>query len=379
MANGKVRVATVFGTRPEAIKMCPVIHELRRRPEQFECLVCVTSQHQEMLRQVLEVFEVTPDIDLDLMKPNQTLFDITSGVLLGMKTAYERLRPDVALVHGDTTTTLGAALAGFYLGIPVGHVEAGLRTNDKRQPFPEEVNRRVTDTLCDLHFAPTAKNQQALLAEGAPAENIVVTGNTVIDALLSVVPKARALGLEIPGLEEVDWSLRTILVTCHRRESFGQQLEQIGTALRSIVEQFPDVNVIYPIHRNPNVLGPMTAMLGGTPRIHLCEPLSYLPFVSLMEKSHVVLTDSGGIQEEAPSLGKPVVVMRNKTEREEAVETGAVVLAGTSTARIVEEVGRLLVDRVAYQRMADAKNPYGDGKASARIADTLWQRFGAKT
>ncbi len=377
VANGKVRVATVFGTRPEAIKMCPVIHELQRRPGQFECLVCVTSQHQEMLRQVLEVFEVTPDIDLELMKPNQTLFDITSGVLLGMKTAYERLRPDVALVHGDTTTTLGAALAGFYLGIPVGHVEAGLRTNDKQQPFPEEVNRRLTDTLCDLHFAPTMKNQQALLAEGAPAENIVVTGNTVTDALLSVVPKARALGPEIPGLKEIDWRLRTILVTCHRRESFGQQLEQIGMALTSIVEQFPDVNVVYPIHRNPNVLGPMTAMLGGKPRIHLCEPMSYLPFVSLMDRSFMVLTDSGGIQEEAPSLDKPVVVMRNKTEREEAVETGAVVLAGTSTAGIVKEVRRLLVDRAAYQRMAEAKNPYGDGKASARIADALWQRFGA--
>ena len=329
-----------------------------------------------MLRQVLDVFDVRPDFDLDVMKHNQTLFDITASVLIGMKGVYETCLPDIALVHGDTTTAMSASLAGFYCGVPVGHVEAGLRTNDKRQPFPEEVNRRLADAVCDLHFAPTDTNRRALLAEGISEGGIIVTGNTVVDALLSVVDRTRETPPELPGLEDVDWSLRTILVTCHRRESFGRQLEQICEALTTIVTEFPDVNIVYPIHKNPNVLGPMTAMLGSKSRVHLCEPLSYLPFVSVMDRCTMVLTDSGGVQEEAPSLDKPVVVMRNKTERGEAVETGAVILAGTDTDRIVGEVRRLLVDSAAYQRMASAANPYGDGKASRRIADALWRVYG---
>jgi len=375
MSTGTIRVMTIFGTRPEAIKMAPVIKELERRPARFESVVCVSSQHKEMLRQVLDVFEIEPDHDLDLMKPNQDLFDITQGVLGGIKPVLERVRPDVALVHGDTTTTFAAALACFYLGIPVGHVEAGLRTRDKRQPFPEEINRRLADTICDLHFAPTRVNEQNLLGDGIAPDGIVVTGNTVVDALLSAIPKARALAPAIEGLEGVDWRLKTILVTCHRRESFGAQLEGIFRALRTVVEDLPQVNVIYPVHRNPNVLEPATRLLGGVERIHLIEPQEYLPFVWLMDRAHVLLTDSGGIQEEAPSLDKPVLVLRNKTERGEAVETGAVVLAGTDGDRVVAEVKRLFEQPGVYERMARAENPYGDGRAAERIVDAIARRF----
>lgn len=374
-SNNTIRVLSIFGTRPEAIKMAPVVKELEARPDRFESLVCITSQHREMLQQVLDVFEIAPDHDLDLMKPNQDLFDITTGVLDGIKGVLAECQPQVALVHGDTTTTFAASLSCFYLGIPVGHVEAGLRTRDKRQPFPEEINRRLADAICELHFAPTEVNERNLLNDGIPADGIVITGNTVIDALLSVLPKARALEPTITGLEEIDWGLNTVLVTCHRRESFGDQLEEICDALRTIVGELPQVNLVYPVHRNPNVLGPVTRMLGDVERIYLTEPLDYLPFVWLMDRAKIVLTDSGGIQEEAPSLDKPVLVMRNKTERAEAVETGAVVLTGTSKERIIEEVVRLATDEEAYERMARATNPYGDGKASVRIADALAGRF----
>jgi UDP-N-acetylglucosamine 2-epimerase (non-hydrolysing) len=372
----RIKAMTIFGTRPEAIKMAPVVKELERRSEQFESIVCVSSQHKEMLQQVLDVFEIKPDHDLDLMKPNQDLFDITGGVLSGIKPVLEQVRPDVALVHGDTTTTFAASLACFYLGIPVGHVEAGLRTRDKRQPFPEEINRRLADAVCDLHWAPTKLNEGNLLGDGVPPDGITITGNTVVDALLSAIPKARALDPKIAGLEEVDWSLKTILVTCHRRESFGEQLVGIFRALRTIVEDLPQVNMIYPVHRNPNVLGPATELLGGVDRIYLTEPLEYLPFVWLMDRAHLVLTDSGGIQEEAPSLNKPVLVMRNKTERGEAVETGAVLLAGTGGERIVQEVKRIYNEPGVYDKMAGAENPYGDGKASERIVDAILRHFG---
>jgi UDP-N-acetylglucosamine 2-epimerase (non-hydrolysing) len=371
MTKKKIRVLSIFGTRPEAIKMAPVVLELASRSDQFDSQVCITSQHKEMLQQVLDVFEIEPTYDLDLMKPNQDLFDITEGILSGIKGILNQAQPDMALVHGDTTTTFAAALACFYCGIPVGHVEAGLRTRDKRQPFPEEINRRLADVICDLHFAPTKVNQKNLLGDGAPPEGIVITGNTVVDALLGILPKARSLEPSITGLSEIDWNLRTILVTCHRRESFGEQIEGICRALKMIVTDLPDVNLVYPVHKNPNVLGPVTKILGDVDRIYLTEPLDYLPFIWLMERCHIVLTDSGGIQEEAPSLDKPVLVMRNKTERAEAVETGAVVLAGTSGERIVEEVKRLFSDPEAYDRMARAKNPYGDGKASQRIADAI--------
>lgn len=376
MSAERVRVLSIFGTRPEAIKMAPVVKALDRRPEAFESVVCVTTQHREMLRQVLSVFEIQPHHDLDLMKPNQDLFDTTVGVLEGMKGVLRQVRPHVALVHGDTTTTFAASLACFYLGVPVGHVEAGLRTQDKRQPFPEEINRRLADAVCDVHYAPTADNARALLAEGTPEGGVVVTGNTVIDALLSVVPKVRAARPEIAGLDAVDWSKKTILVTCHRRESFGEQIEGIFQALKTIAERLPEVNVVYPVHRNPNVLGPATRILSGQPRVHLIEPVEYLPFVWLMDRAHLVLTDSGGIQEEAPSLDKPVLVMRNKTERGEAVATGAVRLVGTAPGPIVEAVERLVRDPADYERMARAENPYGDGKASERIADDLARRFG---
>jgi len=374
----RVRVLTVFGTRPEAIKMAPVVRGLAARPQSFESLVCVTTQHREMLRQVLEVFEIKPDYDLDTMTPNQDLFDITSRVLVGMRKVLDEAKPDVALVHGDTTTTFAAALACFYRQIPVGHVEAGLRTKYKRQPFPEEINRRLGDQICDIHYAPTNVNRDALLAEGLPAGGIVITGNTVIDALLSILPKAREASPKIAGLENIDWKLRPILVTCHRRESFGQQLEGIIGAFRTIIEKHPDVCIIYPVHRNPNVLGPVTRLLSGVPRVHLIEPVEYLPFVWLMDRAHIILTDSGGIQEEAPSLDKPVLVMRNKTERGEALATGAVRLVGTLPEPIIAEVSKLLTDPADYKKMATASNPYGDGRAAERIADDLIKRFGSE-
>ena len=371
----KPKVVTIFGTRPEAIKMAPVVLELAKRADEFDSQVCLTSQHDEMLKQVMDVFELKADHDLKIMKPNQDLFDVTIGVLDGIKKVITEVKPDLALVHGDTTTTFAASLACFYCNIPVGHVEAGLRTGDKRQPFPEEINRRLADAVCDVHYAPTETNRDALLAEGTPAGGIVITGNTVIDALLGIVPKAREVAPTIGGLENVDWNLNTILVTCHRRESFGDQMRGICEALKTIAERLPDANLIFPVHYNPNVRRPVNDVLGDVDRVYLIDPLEYLPFVYLMDRCHLVLTDSGGIQEEAPALDKPVLVMRNKTERMEVVDSGAALLVGTEGDKIVEQVISLYNDKETYAKMAAAKNPYGDGTASQKIADDILRRY----
>jgi UDP-N-acetylglucosamine 2-epimerase (non-hydrolysing) len=378
----------VFGTRPEAIKMAPVIRELRRRPDLFQTRVCVTAQHRQMLDQVLELFGIRADYDLDLMRPGQDLYDVTAGVLLGMRSVLAEAEPDLVLVHGDTTTTMAASLAAFYARIPVGHVEAGLRTGNKQAPFPEEINRRIAGCLCDLHFAPTPKSRDNLLAEGVPAHTIHVTGNTVIDALFMARDKIRSenLGSQIeqklvtcyPQLEKAFTPSpltlhpsRIILVTGHRRENFGEGFESICHALKEIAQTNRDVEIVYPVHLNPNVQEPVNRILAGCQNIHLIEPQEYLPFIWLMDRSYLIITDSGGVQEEAPSLGKPVLVMRQTTERPEAVEAGTVRLVGTDRAKIVAAARELLDDRDAYESMSRAHNPYGDGKAAERIAEFL--------
>ncbi|GGD36026.1 non-hydrolyzing UDP-N-acetylglucosamine 2-epimerase [Sinisalibacter lacisalsi] len=370
----KMRVLIVFGTRPEAIKMAPVVTGLAADPR-FDDQVCVTAQHREMLDQVTGLFGITPDYDLDVMRPGQDLYGLTSDILLGLREVLARSRPDFVLVHGDTATTLAATLAAFYARIPVGHVEAGLRTGNIHSPWPEEGNRRVAGSLAALHFAPTASSRASLLRENIPEERITVTGNTVIDALFKVLDLIRSdpateralagqFGFLAPGR-------RVVLVTGHRRESFGGGFERICQALRQIAERRPDVDIVYPMHLNPNVREPVQRILGGAGNIHLIEPLDYLPFVWLMNRSHIIITDSGGIQEEAPALGKPVLLMRDTTERPEAVEVGTVRLVGTDTALIVNEALRLLSDRAAYDEMSCAHNPYGDGRATQRILDTL--------
>nr|WP_188527947.1 UDP-N-acetylglucosamine 2-epimerase (non-hydrolyzing) [Sinisalibacter lacisalsi] len=369
-----MRVLIVFGTRPEAIKMAPVVTGLAADPR-FDDQVCVTAQHREMLDQVTGLFGITPDYDLDVMRPGQDLYGLTSDILLGLREVLARSRPDFVLVHGDTATTLAATLAAFYARIPVGHVEAGLRTGNIHSPWPEEGNRRVAGSLAALHFAPTASSRASLLRENIPEERITVTGNTVIDALFKVLDLIRSdpateralagqFGFLAPGR-------RVVLVTGHRRESFGGGFERICQALRQIAERRPDVDIVYPMHLNPNVREPVQRILGGAGNIHLIEPLDYLPFVWLMNRSHIIITDSGGIQEEAPALGKPVLLMRDTTERPEAVEVGTVRLVGTDTALIVNEALRLLSDRAAYDEMSCAHNPYGDGRATQRILDTL--------
>jgi len=367
-----IKVLTVFGTRPEAIKMAPVVRTLSGAAD-IEARVCVTAQHRQMLDQVLNLFGITPDYDLDLMKPGQDLSDITANVLLGLRTVLTDFRPDMVLVHGDTATTLSAALAAYYQRIPVGHVEAGLRTGDIFSPWPEEVNRKVAGAISRLHFAPTSRSQQNLLAENVEAERIQVTGNTVIDALQEVVKRIE----ETPELDsafadrfKLDAEKRLILVTGHRRESFGGGFERICEALAQIAKR-PDVEIVYPVHLNPNVKGPVERLLSGLSNVHLIDPQDYLPFVYLMNRASIILTDSGGIQEEAPSLGKPVLVMRDTTERPEALEAGTVRLVGTDVSLIVESVTRLLDDRGAYEEMSFAHNPYGDGKASGRIIDAI--------
>lgn len=385
---------TIFGTRPEAIKMAPVIRELDRYPEQFKSLVCVTAQHRQMLDQVLDLFEIKPDYDLNIMKPGQDLFDVTCNVMQGLKAVLEKERPDLVLVHGDTTTTMAASLAAFYTGIPVGHVEAGLRTGNKRAPFPEEINRRVTGCVADIHFAPTEQARQNLLNEGVPTATIHVTGNTVIDALLIVREELAkgSLGKDIrqnlvarhPTLKALfnlpngsscpsPQAHRLILVTGHRRENFGEGFENICLALKEIAETHADVEIVYPVHLNPNVQEPVKRLLSDCPSVHLIEPLDYLPFVWLMDRSYLIITDSGGVQEEAPSLGKPVLVMRDTTERPEAVSAGTVKLVGTDAAAIKHEATTLLVDPAAYDRMSKAHNPYGDGQAAPRIIASLKQ------
>lgn len=364
-------VMVVFGTRPEAIKLAPVVRALRARRSVH---VCVTGQHRTMLDQVLSVFQLQPDSDLAVMKPNQDLFDVTANVVHALRPVLAEVRPRLVVVQGDTTTTFAASLAAFYVGAAVAHVEAGLRTYDKHRPFPEEINRRLTSVLADLHFAPTHWAAGNLRREGVAEERIFVTGNTGIDALLWVAGELAA-GRMQPSLpaavEEVTQRWRTVLVTGHRRESFGAGFERICRALREIVEREPDVAVVYPVHLNPNVREPVFRLLGRHPRLVLLEPLQYVSFVALMQRAEMILTDSGGIQEEAPSLGKPVLVMRETTERPEGVAAGVAQLVGTDVERIVQSVSRLLHDRRAYDAMVSSSNPYGDGLASERIASEV--------
>ena len=369
----RLKVMTIFGTRPEAIKMAPVVLELQKHPEQIQSSVAVTAQHREMLDQVLHLFQIHTDYDLDIMSPSQTLFDITSRALTGLKDVLAEARPDLVLVHGDTTTTFVGALAAFYHQIPVGHVEAGLRTGNKYSPYPEEMNRKLAGALTDLHFAPTSTARQNLLRENVDSESVFVTGNTVIDALLATVkPDFR---FEDELLTSLDFAARrVILVTTHRRENLGEPMLHVYHALKRIVEEFPDVEVIFPVHRNPKVREVVAAVLGHLERVHLTDPLDYEPFVNLMARSTLILTDSGGIQEEAPSLGKPVLVLRDTTERPEAIAAGTVRLIGTTEETVYQETQILLSDPVRYRAMSEAVNPYGDGRASQRIVQTiLWR------
>ena len=366
-----IKVLSVFGTRPEAIKMAPVVQELARFPEEIVSRVAVTAQHREMLDQVLDLFRIRPDHDLNLMKHGQTLHDITAGVLLGLKAVLEEEKPDLVLVHGDTTTTFVAALAAYYQQIKVGHVEAGLRTFDKYAPFPEEMNRKMTGCLADLHFAPTETSRNNLLRENVPAESILVTGNTVIDALLATV--GTSCDLDGLGLDLVDWSKKIILLTCHRRENWGPPMARIFTAIREVKLARPDTEIIFPVHKNPLVRELATEIFGGLEGVHLIEPMDYQPFAHLMAKSYLVLTDSGGMQEEVPSLGKPVLVLRDTTERPEAAEAGTVCLVGTDGEKILRETLKLIDDPAAYGAMANAVNPYGDGHAAQRIVEGIRQ------
>lgn len=367
-----IKVLSVFGTRPEAIKMSPVVKILAATPG-IDARIAVTAQHREMLDQVLQLFDITPDYDLNLMKPGQGLTEITSGVLAGLKPILEEFAPNLVLVHGDTTTTLATALAAYYQRIPVGHIEAGLRTGNNYSPWPEEVNRKVAGAITRLHFAPTEHSRKNLRAENVANADIFVTGNTVIDALLEAVNKLEADKTQSAVFDaafSINPAKRLVLITGHRRESFGDGFQRICDAI-SILALRDDVQIIYPVHLNPNVKEPIEARLGTLAHVKLIEPQDYLPFVHLMRRADVILTDSGGVQEEAPSLGKPVLVMRDTTERPEAVEAGTVKLVGTNSAMIVAEVSRLLDDASAYQSMARAHNPYGDGKAALRIRDAI--------
>ena len=372
----------VFGTRPEAIKMAPLVKEFQKYPEQFQTIVCVTGQHREMLDQVLHIFEITPDYDLNIMKQGQDLYDVTARVLTGMRDVLKETNPDIVLVHGDTTTSTAAAWAAFYQQIPVGHVEAGLRTHDIYSPWPEEMNRQITGRIATYHFSPTPLSRQNLLDEGICDEKITVTGNTVIDALYVVVEwikndKILDFGLNCSlikagyDVDRLNEGRKLVLITGHRRENFGEGFINICKAIKALVEKYPDVDFVYPMHLNPNVRKPIREVFGedlsDLKNMFLIEPLEYLSFVYLMEKSTIVLTDSGGIQEEAPGLGKPVLVMRNTTERPEALEAGTVKLVGTNSEKIIEETSRLLDDLENYKMMSKAINPYGDGKACERI------------
>lgn len=388
----KKTILLVFGTRPEAIKMAPLVKALQAYPEKFNTIVAVTAQHRQMLDQVLRIFDITPDYDLDIMKPNQDLYDVTSRVLLGMRDVLREAKPDIVLVHGDTTTSTAAALAAFYQQIPVGHVEAGLRTHNIYSPWPEEMNRQITGRITTHHFAPTPLAKQNLLRENVREEQIIVTGNTVIDALYMVVDMIKNDAVLQNDLQELlkgagydtsrlDGNRRLVLITGHRRENFGDGFISMCTAIRDLAAKYPEVDFVYPMHLNPNVRKPIREVFGEIDPIHhtpytihnlfLIDPLEYLSFVYLMEKSTIVLTDSGGIQEEAPGLGKPVLVMRDTTERPEALESGTVHLVGTNYDKIVGEVSTLLDDAAAYGKMSKAVNPYGDGKACERICEYL--------
>jgi UDP-N-acetylglucosamine 2-epimerase (non-hydrolysing) len=371
-----LKVLTVFGTRPEAIKMAPVVRALSKT-EGIEAKVCVTAQHRQMLDQVLDLFKIKPDFDLDLMKPGQDLTDITSNVLLGMRSVFKKWHPDWVLVHGDTTTTLATSLAAYYEKISVGHVEAGLRTGNIYSPWPEEMNRRITGTVSAVHFSPTETAKANLLREGVEEGSIFVTGNTVIDALLDIAQRVRTDFSLLSELEHrfdfLDKAKKLLLVTGHRRENFGDGFINICAALAEISKR-DDVQIVYPVHLNPNVQEPVNRLLGSMPNIRLIEPQDYLPFVYLMDRAYLILTDSGGVQEEAPSLGKPVLVMRDTTERPEAVEAGTVKLVGTNKQSIITESKRLLDDSIEYQRMSHAHNPYGDGIAATRITNFLMRK-----
>lgn len=376
----------VFGTRPEAIKMAPLVKEFQARANEFDTIVCVTGQHREMLKQVLELFDIKPDYDLEIMKEGQDLYDVTTRVLLGMREVLKKTKPDVVLVHGDTTTSTAAALAAFYQQIPVGHVEAGLRTHNIYSPWPEEMNRQLTGRMATYHFAPTELSRKNLLAEGIATDRIFITGNTVIDALQQVVTRVKGnadlrnevsrkllqFGYDVNRLEA---GRRLVLITGHRRENFGEGFLNICRAIQTLSKRFPEVDFVYPMHLNPNVRKPIREIfgdnLGGLDNLFFIEPLEYLQFVTLMDRSSIVLTDSGGIQEEAPGLGKPVLVMRDTTERPEAVKAGTVKLVGTDYNQIVDNVEKLLTDNAAYAEMSRANNPYGDGKACSYIVDAL--------
>jgi UDP-N-acetylglucosamine 2-epimerase (non-hydrolysing) len=372
------KISVIIGTRPEAIKLAPVVLELKRHPE-CECHVCVTAQHRQMLDQVLDVFEITPDVDLNLMQPNQSLAELTSRAIMGLSAYFEEHRPDLALVQGDTTSVFCAALAAFYSRVPVGHVEAGLRTWKKHSPFPEEVNRVLTTHLADIHFAPTERSRCNLEKEGVPAEKIHVTGNTVIDALLLAIERLKVKSPRIAALPDFlqpgsdDAGRRMVLITGHRRENFGAGFEGICCGIRTLAQMFPEVHFVYPVHLNPSVQEPVLRLLGDSrlPNVHLIEPLPYLPLVGLMKRCHLILTDSGGIQEEAPTLGKPVLVMRDTTERPEAIDAGVAKLVGTDANHIIQEVQHLLGQEEDYRNMARRQNPYGDGLASSRIVSRL--------
>jgi len=369
-----LKVLTVFGTRPEAIKMAPLVLALQG-DARFESALCVTGQHREMLDQVLSLFALTPDYDLNIMKPGQDLTDVTSAILQGMRGVLADAKPDLVLVHGDTATTFATSLAAYYQQIPVGHVEAGLRTGNLYSPWPEEANRKLTGVLAAMHFAPTQKSADNLLAEGVTGSAVHITGNTVIDALFKIVERfdkdAELAGSLAESFPFLNPDRRVILVTGHRRESFGGGFERICEALNLTAKAFPDVDIVYPVHLNPNVQEPVNRLLSGLDNVHLIEPLDYLPFVYLMSRSYLILTDSGGIQEEAPSLGKPVLVMRDTTERPEALEAGTVELVGTDVERMVDRLEALLMDQVTYNRMSLAHNPYGDGQACTRILNIL--------
>jgi UDP-N-acetylglucosamine 2-epimerase (non-hydrolysing) len=376
------KVLTVFGTRPEAIKMAPLLMALNKEPK-VETRVCVTGQHREMLRQVLEIFSITPDFDLDLMREGQDLYDLTSRVMLGMRMVFEQYRPDIVLVHGDTTTTFAATLAAFYQKIPVGHVEAGLRTHDLYNPWPEEANRALTGRLASCHFAPTSTSKANLLKEGISTERVFVTGNTVIDALHHVLIQLERDATRRTHVHEqvatagyLLSTRKTVLVTGHRRENFGEGFERIFSALRAMASRFIEVDFVYPVHLNPQVMMPAHALLSGIDNVYLIKPLEYEPFVYLMSRCHFIISDSGGIQEEAPSLGKPVLVTRDTTERPEAVQAGTVEMVGTDAQRIVAAASRLLEDSAAHEKMSRAHNPYGDGHAAQRIVEHLLAYLG---
>lgn len=370
----KIRVMTVFGTRPEAIKMAPLVAELEKR-EEIESIVCVTAQHRQMLDQVLSIFNITPDVDLNIMKDRQTLTNITAGAIEGLDIAIKEQKPDIVLVHGDTTTTFSGALAAFYNQVPVGHVEAGLRTFDKYSPFPEEMNRRLTGSIAELHFSPTKSNRQNLLNEGINEDKIFITGNTVTDAILTTVKEDYVF--ETEGINEiVNSGKRIIVVTAHRRENLGKPLENICDALLAIANEYPDTEMIYPVHLNPAVREVVFSKLGKVQNIHLIEPVNVLELHNLMARATLILTDSGGLQEEAPTLGKPVIVLREETERPEAVEAGTVKIGGTNTENIINLAKNLLDNPEEYEKMAKAVNPYGDGKASRRTVDAILYHFG---